>query len=324
MCSSSRLLLTAFLSLLVATATDDNSEAAARDKGRVMEQHDGYVDGCGAIIYYVAIGEGPPLVLLHGGPGASHTEFLPYLLLLARRHQLVFIDERGSGRSQRLDRADLYTLHAMACDVDAVRYALGLRAIDVLGHSFGGILAQAYATEYPSAVRRLIVSSSGSSAARINDDFNNIKSSLDPSLRAQIDALEKKGITGPDGAQSPEYRQLADRAELPYMQIGRPPAWDSTSEPAGWDVLNAMWGGRSDFHIDGNMSGFDLVPALRHLRIPALVILGDHDLVSATTAAETRDAIVGARLVVIPQSGHMTYVDQNATFVSAVGDFLEQ
>ena len=121
-----------------------HSRAAAEpEPATLLEKRDGYVQGCGAMIYYEAIGRGPPLMVLHGGPGSTHGYFLPYLLPLAKDHRLVFMDERGSGRSERLADFKGYTLNVMACDADAVRRALGLKKVDVLGHSFGGILAQA-------------------------------------------------------------------------------------------------------------------------------------------------------------------------------------
>jgi proline iminopeptidase len=295
----------------------------AASAAALLDRHDGYVDACGAIVYYETIGQGRPLLVLHGGPGATHGYFLPYLLPLAKHHRLLFMDERGSGRSERLTNFKGYTLDAMACDADAVRRALNLKAVDVLGHSFGGILAQAYAIKYPATVRRLILAGTGSSASRVNADFKLIKDSLDPVLRAQIDALERKGIIGTDGAQLPEYRKLADEAEATYEYVGRPPQWDSHGEAAGWDVLNEMWGNRSDFHIDGNLADFDFVPALRKLAIPTLIILGDHDLVSTATAAETHAAIPNSKLIVLARSGHESFVEQTDAFVSDVSAFLD-
>lgn len=296
---------------------------AAAEPVALLEKRDGYVAACGAIIYYETIGQGQPLMVLHGGPGAPHGYFLPYLLPLAKHHRLVFIDERGSGRSERLADFKGYTLANMACDVDAVRRALGLRTVDVMGHSFGGILAQAYAIMYPSSLRRLILADTGSSASRINADFKLIKDSLDPALREQIDALENRGIVGADGAQLSEYRKLADEAEASYEYAGRPPQWDDRGDPIGWDVLTEMWGGRSDFHIDGNLADFDFVPALRKLRMRTLIVLGDHDLVSTATAEETHSAIQNSRLIILARSGHMTFVDQTDAFLREVSGFLD-
>lgn len=304
--------------LCSALAHADTSSAPASR----IERDEGYVNAGDAVVYYLTIGKGQPLMVLHGGPGSNHDYFLPYLLPLAKDRQLVLIDERGSGRSQKLDNHELYNLDAMARDVESVRVALGLGKVDVMGHSFGGILAQAVAVNYPASVRRLILSSTGSSAARINADFKQIKGSLDKDLRARIEALEARGIIGPDGAQLPEYRRLADEAQGPYNFHVRPPAWDSAGSPLGWDVLIQMWGGKSDFHIDGNLVGFDFTPALRKLRMPALVIYGDHDLVSAATARESHEALAGSKLVEVPRSAHMVFVDQNAAFVDAVSRFL--
>ena len=299
------------------------NRCAAAESTALLDRRDGFVDACGAIVYYETIGRGRPLMVLHGGPGAPHGYFLPYLLPLARHHRLVFMDERGSGRSERLANFKGYTLDNLACDANAVRRALGLKTVDVMGHSFGGILAQAYAIKYPATVRRLILAGTGSSAARVNADFKLIKDSLAPALRAQIDALELKGIIGADGAQVPEYRRLADEAEASYEYAGRPPQWDEHGEAVGWDVLNEMWGSRSDFHIDGNLAGFDFVPALRKLLIPTLIILGDHDLVSTATADETRAAIADSKVIVLGGSGHMTFVDQTDAFLHEVSAFLD-
>jgi len=200
---------------------------------------------------------------------------------------------------------------------------LGSRT-DVLGHSFGGILAQAYVTRYAAHVRRLILAGTGSSAARVNADFRQIKDNLPAELRDKINALEAKGVIGPDGAQLPEYRKLADEAELSYTYAVRPPAWTEPGDALGWDVLTEMWGGRSDFHIDGNLVGFDFVPDLRKLSIPTLVIAGDHDLVSRATLEETHAALRGSHLVVIEHSGHESFVDQNDAFLKAVSAFLEE
>lgn len=77
---------------------------ATGPSANVYPLHEGYVDAHGVMIYYAELGwRGKPLMIVHGGPGASHDYFLPYLLPLARHHRLIFIDERGSGRSQKLE-----------------------------------------------------------------------------------------------------------------------------------------------------------------------------------------------------------------------------
>src|SRR5215510_9587028 len=124
-------------------AAAPSSATAGTSSRGVIEIEDGYVDANGVLIYYTAFGVGRPLLILHGGPGASHEYFLPYLVPLARTNRLVFIDERGSGKSQKLEDPAGYTVENMVEDVEAVRQGLQLDQISLLGHSFGGVLAQA-------------------------------------------------------------------------------------------------------------------------------------------------------------------------------------
>jgi pimeloyl-ACP methyl ester carboxylesterase len=119
----------------------------SKPQGRtsVLRIDEGYVGAQGVFIYYKSFGSGPPLLILHGGPGASHDYFLPHLVPPARRNRLVFIDERGSGKSAKLERSAEYTVENMVEDVEAVRQSLRLGKISLVGHSCGGVLAQAYA-----------------------------------------------------------------------------------------------------------------------------------------------------------------------------------
>ena len=138
--------------------------AVARSAAYPIQE--GYVDANGVLIYYTTFGRGEPLVILHGGPGASHDYFLPYLLPLARTNKLVFIDERGSGRSEKLEDVKQYTVENMAADVEAVRVALDLGKISLLGHSYGGVLAEAYALKYPEHLSHLVLASTFASTQR--------------------------------------------------------------------------------------------------------------------------------------------------------------
>ena len=127
--------------------------AAAVESTDVLKIESGFVDANGVLIYYEALGHGQPLLILHGGPGASHDYFLPYLLPLARTNRVVFIDERGSGKSEKLEDPKGYTVENMVEDVEAVRQHLSLGKMNLLGHSYGGVLAEAYALKYQANLR---------------------------------------------------------------------------------------------------------------------------------------------------------------------------
>src|SRR5438128_4784213 len=96
-----------------------------------------------------------PLVVLHGGPGLDHGMFRPYLDALADEFRVVYVDERGQGRSERVDPATL-SLDRFARDVDLLAEALGLDRFALLGHSFGAIIATQHAIEQGTAVAYVI------------------------------------------------------------------------------------------------------------------------------------------------------------------------
>src|SRR5271165_5645601 len=170
--------LSAFVALVTlagAAALLSAETPRSRAASLVYPIEEGYVDAHGVLIYYTTVGRGEPLMIVHGGPGASHDYFLPYLLPLARTNRLIFIDERGSGRSSKLEDVHGYTIENMVEDVEAVRVALGMGKITLLGHSAGGVLAQAYALKYQKNLTHLILASTFSSTSELNKIFVRMK-----------------------------------------------------------------------------------------------------------------------------------------------------
>jgi len=305
---------------------------AAPDAGRadgVYPQEQGYVDSGGALIYYTTIGRGEPLVLLHGGPGASHDYLLPGLLPLARHHRLVLIDERGSGRSERLEDSSNYTVEAMVEDVETVRRALGLGQIDLLGHSYGGVLAQAYALKYQEHLKHLVLCSTFHSTAAMNRVFDEIKAAMDPELRGRIDAMERDGLFG-HGLDYEKNRYTSDymiaawgEGYFPYLYRRRPDAnYDPTSGSMAWPLYREMWGSHGEFVVDGNLVSVEYADRLPSLHVPTQINVGDHDECAPSLARTMHELIPGSQLVIFPDSGHMTFVDQPTRFIEAVEEFL--
>jgi proline iminopeptidase len=303
------------------------ARAGGPSRAAAFPMEEGWVDAGGVLQYYKAVGRGPPLVVLHGGPGASHDYLVSWLLPLARTHRLVFLDQRGSGKSEKLEDPRGYTVDAMVEDLEAARKALGLARIDLLGHSFGGVVAQAYALRYPQQLRHLVLDSTFSSARELNASFVRWKERMIPELRERIEAAEKKGLFG-QGKPYEKGRYPADymvaawgEGYFPYL-FGRRP--DPNFDPAGmgnmaWDVYREMWGSDGEFVITGNLVSVEYLERLKGMRVPTLVTTGDID---PGLARMTAAAIPGAKLVVFPQSGHLEFMDQPALYLRTVEEFL--
>ncbi len=129
--------------------------AAPADAGR--HGAGAYVSVNGRRIWYESEGEGHPLVLIAGGPGRSHDYLHPWFSSLARTRRVVYFDAFGSGRSERARSAQEYTFDREVDDLEALRKALGFASIDLLGHSYGGMVAQACALRHPRSVSHLVL-----------------------------------------------------------------------------------------------------------------------------------------------------------------------
>ena len=282
------------------------------------------------MICYEIMGHGPPLMIVHGGPGASHDYFLPYLLPLARQNKLVFIDERGSGRSQKLDEPSGYTVENMVEDVEDVRRELGLGKISLLGHSYGGVLAEAYALKYQQNLTHLVLASTFPSTKEMNEVFVKQKQKMPAQVRENIDKLEAQGLFG-HGKPWESNRYTVDYMNaawgdgyFPYLYGRHPdPNYDPVAQGVtSWDLYREMWGSNGEFVIDGNLKSVEYVDLLPTIKVPTLIIAGDHDECDPSLSRQMNQKIAGSKLAILPDSGHMTFVDQPIQFNRAVGEFL--
>jgi len=297
----------------------------------VYRMEEGFVDAHGVLVYYKIIGQGAPLLVVHGGPGASHDYLLPHLLPLVRTNKLIFIDERGSGRSEKLEDASQYTVENMVEDVESVRQALHLGKINLMGHSYGGVLAQAYAFKYQRNLSHLILGGTFYSTSEMNKVLAKEKQSMPADAREKLEALEKAGLFGKGkdwekGRYPNDYANLAwGDGYFPYLYQRRPDAnYDPASgnTTASWDLYREMWGSNGEFIIDGNLKSAEYLDKLPSIHVPTLLICGDHDESDPSLSRTMHEKIAGSKLVILPQSGHMAFVDQPNMYIKAVAGFL--
>jgi proline iminopeptidase len=325
------LLLSALALLAVGCKPDSTGKSSSKNTTQsTYKMEEGFVDAHGVLIYYKILGQGQPLLIVHGGPGASHDYFLPYLLPLARTNRLIFIDERGSGRSQKLEDTSAYTVENMVEDVEDVRQALDLGKISLLGHSYGGVLAQAYALKYQQNLTHLVLCSTFHSTSKMNEVFKKIKAKMAPELLSRIEKMEKAGLYGhgkdyEKGRYTAEYMAAAwGESYFPYLYQNHP---DANYDPVAngnmsWELYRAMWGSNGEFVIDGNLKSVEYSDRLSTLSVPTLITVGDNDECAPSLSEEMHQKIKDSKLVVFPKSGHMTFVDQPNLFVSTINDFL--
>lgn len=264
----------------------------------------------GVALFERRVGSGPPVVVLHGGPGASHDYLRPGFDLLADGLTLVYYDQRGGGQSP-VERSVPVGWQEQVADLDALRETWGLERMRVCGYSFGGLLAMLYATAHPDRVERLALVSPAPAwrAARAEFEATFAQRNLAPDLMAERAALRASGLRESDPA---AYQQrLFELSVVPYF-VNR----DLVSRLTPFRVI-----ARTQQEVWDSLGEYDLRPALARLDCPALVLHGREDVIP-WQAAEEAARLLRAEWHLLSPCGHCPHVEQPQAFAQAVGTFL--
>jgi proline-specific peptidase len=289
----------------------------------MVQARERFVEIPGVRLYTRTVGRGEPLLVLHGGPALSHEYLFAGLSPLADVARVVFFDQRGCGRSSK-PTDGRYDMATMAADVEALRRSLRLGRVNVLGFSFGGMLAQEYALRYPASLKRLIIAGAGPSGSDINRRLREVKAAASPETREKIDRLEAQGpFTG--DAYPPEYAALADEAYRPFSfhsLAAPPPEVASALGQISFDVYKVLWGDRGEFEVTGLLRDWDRLDDLRTIPAPTLVLIGRYDLTPVSTAEEMGRRLPRGEVVIFERSGHFMYLEEPELFLRTVRAFL--
>ncbi len=269
------------------------------------------VEGSALVPDGSAMVDKPTLVLLHGGPGCDHSYFKPWLSPLADQAQLVFVDHRGNGRSGRVDQTT-YTIEQMADDLEALRHHLGLGRIAVLGHSFGGMVAQVYALRHPQSLSKLILSNTTPSAKFWDDAQEMAAKMATPEQLAVLPHLFKGTLTSQEDFDA-------------WWATCMPLYFHQTSPETVNQVCTRMRGEVvvANYMMAHEIPHYDVRASLTAVQVPTLVIAGRHDWVTPISQSEAiLQALPAADLVVQESSGHMGFIEENEGYLAAVRAFL--
>jgi len=279
----------------------------------------------GAKLWYESEGKGEPIVLVSGGPGDPHAVYHPFFSRLAKTNRIIYYDPFGVGRSDRAKSSSEYHFSRDVEDIEGLRKALGLGAITVLGHSYGGMVAQAYALQYPESVKRLILIDtfySGAMWQANNDNANREIRNQYPEVWAKLQALRARGIR----SNAPEHQALYYGVPLGLFYFhDASKAARLPKDPSNTEVYYAICGADADFEIGGDIAGLDFRPELGRLKMPVLILAGRFDRISMPAlAAEFEKLIPEASFVIFEKSGHFPYIEEPEETFAVLREFLRR
>jgi proline iminopeptidase len=253
-----------------------------------------------------------PVIAVNGGPGLSHAYMVQNDLWerIARNRLVVLYDQRGTGASKRLQAGASQSMDAQVADLEAVRQTLGLAKFALLGDSYGGLLAMAYAASHPEHVAKLVLSDSPGPSWKsivhllpeVFPDIQEQNAKEEQTLGSASEAAARAGLRNHFRMifYSPEKRDayMSHMGDLGY-------------EPA---VAEAVAKATADL---------DLTPKLAGFQFPVLILNGRYDMnVAPLTAWRLAHAIPGAKVVFFEQSGHLPAYEEPDKYLVVLEDFL--
>jgi len=316
----------AIAAALVLALTSD--PARGLQAGRAAAAREGRVPVGKASLYSRETGSGQPIIVLHGGPDFDSAYLLPDLDRLADTFRLIYYDQRGRGRSAEGVEPEDVTLASDIDDLDTVMRHSGLQAAALLGHSWGAVLALEYALRHPERVSHLVLMnpapvSAGDLAVFRKAYAEKLGAGLGRQRQIMASAAYKEGDPEavvaryrihfkPAIYRTGDYEKLMAAMSAAFVSQGK--AGILKARAVESRLMRDTW----------DVEDYDLLPKLRTLNIPALVISGDHDFIPAEIAAHIAHAIPNARLVELRNCGHFSYLECPGEVRSALRDFFQR
>lgn len=305
---------TFIISLLFALLWVSGLEA---QKTKQLGIEDGFKNINGVELYYKTMGSGQPLVIVHGGPGLDHSYFLPQMAELAKHYKLIFYDQRASGKSRGTFDSTNMALGNFIEDLEEIRKAFGLEKMNLLAHSWGGLIAMKYAIKYPNRLHSLILVNSVSASSA----YRQAAALATRQRTTRQDSLDRVEVI-----QSKELRKGNPEAIEKLMRIAFRATFYNRSLADSLTLAfnqNYLTNSRLFWYLGNDAIQYDLHSQLSTVQCPTLIIHGDADTLPFEAAQKIQESITGAQLVVLKNCGHFPYIEAPQELFKAITDFLK-
>jgi len=264
------------------------------------------------------------LLLLHGGPAATHEYFECFESFLPLEGiEFIYYDQLGSAYSDQPKDPELWTLERFVEELEQVRTALGLSRDNfyLLGHSWGGILAMEYALKYQEQIKGLIISNMMASGPDYDAYAENVLAKqMGPAVLEEIKKLEVAGDFG-----NPRYMELLV-PNYYMMHICRLPEWPDPVNRAFARMnqeIYVIMQGPSEFGISGRLEKWDRKADLKNISVPTLVIGAQHDTMDPAHMEWIAKQVPNGSYLFCPNGSHMCMWDDQETYMGGLVTFIK-
>lgn len=290
--------------------------------GKKADYAEGYKNVNGVNHFYKIVGQGETFILLHGGPGSFHDELYLFFLNFAENHKVIFYDQRGNGKSV-LNKIDSTTFNEelMVEDLEALRKEFGLEKLNIIGHSWGGLLAMYYAVKYPNNLKRLILAD----AAPVNPEllmksYEKLVSMYDSTDWVYIQKLWK----------SDEYLAGNPKVHNEALRIGEGTVMankdviDDFMKAAAFNNITAKNAVAINPLATKIKLRVNVQDNLSKIQCPTLIISGEEDFIVLEAPQLVKQLIPNSEIAIIEGAGHYPHIEKKELFFNVLNDFIKK
>jgi proline iminopeptidase len=283
----------------------------------VICQENGLIDTENGVLHYKKYGKGEPILIINGGPGLDCEGFSPLAELLSDKYMTILFDQRGTGKSEltRIDSTTV-TMELMVKDMETIRKHLNIDKWFVLGHSFGGFMAEYYAIYHPETIKGMILSSTGGIDLNILSYFNeNLQMRLSQTERDSLKYWSKMVEQG-DTSYNARYNKGRYLASAYLYNKDYVPKLAQRLAFGGNPQITGL------VYKDLFKINYDCKEELKNFTKPVLIIQGRQDITGDGVAYEAHLILKNSSLVFINKSGHYSWWEQSELYKTEIEDFI--
>ena len=272
--------------------------------------------------FYRIIGQGEPFIFLHGGPGMWHDELVPFFLDFAQSYQCIFYDQRGNGKSllEKIDETTFST-ELLVEDLEALRQEFRLPQLNIIGHSWGGLLGMYYTSKYPHYVKRLILID----AAPINTElliksYENLMARFTEAEWNHLQQLyESETYLAGGPVAHNEAMQLSEGAAIFSKEAQAAYFQASVFDEVTAKNMVALSGLAREMKLN-----ITVQDQLHHITCPTLIIQGREDFIVPEAAELAHQFIQKSQLSFVEESGHYPFIEAPEAFFTRLNQFIRE
>ena len=283
-----------------------------------MKKSEGYIQTNGISTFYKIIGEGEPLIVVHGGPGMAHNYLLPKFNRLAKNNQLIFYDQRACGKTNGEQSPEKITMNNLVKDLEELRVTFGVDKMNLAGQSFGGLIALNYAIKYPQNLKKLLILESAPAGSEYVEEFQNTimkrLAKKDKEKQSQIKKSER-------------FKKHDPETHIAYyLSLFKAYFYDKTyHKELNFNYFTAEMlkkNAISEPMLDKYINKFDIHDKLKKIKCPTLVIHGRQDPIPYPAIERIHRNIAGSELIIFEKCGHFAHIEKEEQYFKAVEKFL--